>query len=433
MLTMIISPATSLRGEAVLPGDKSISHRAALLASIADGPSRISNFGTSADCAATVKCMREMGVKIERDGGELAVSGVGKDGLSAPAGVLDCENSGTTMRLMSGIVAGQSFTSTLTGDHSLQGRPMKRVIDPLTKMGAEIESRDGFAPMTKKGRRPLAAIDYEPSAASAQLKSCVLLAGLNSDGVTSVLERTPTRNHSELMLRWLGVDVAENTEENGRRISVSGDARLSARDIQVPADLSSAAFFIVAAGFLEGSELSLPGVGVNGSRRAVVDVLREIGVDIKVTLIREVCNEPVADLVIRGQGSVGGDPIRLGGEVIANLIDEIPILAIAGTRLKGGLEIRDAAELRIKESDRISAVVQNLKRMNADVEEFEDGFRVGQSALTGAEIDSFGDHRIAMAFAVAGLFAKGDTVISGAESAAVSFPGFFDTLRSVIY
>ena len=431
---MKINPATRMRGEIVLPGDKSISHRAAILSALADGLAPVTNFATSADCAATVDCLRALGVKIERDANFLQVHGVGKDGLRKPHGPLNCENSGTTMRLMAGVLAGQDFESALIGDESLQQRPMKRVIDPLLRMGAEANATDGRAPLYIHGRQPLAAIDYEPSAASAQLKSCVLLAGLNADGETTVLERTPTRDHTERMLRWLGVDVRESKAPEGNRISISGKSRLSARDIAVPSDLSSAAFFLVAAGFLDASELRLPGVGINDSRRAVTDVLVKMGVDIAVSEPREQSGEPVADLVVRGTSSRGSGGItRLSGPVIANLIDEIPILAVAGTQLEGGFEIRDAAELRIKESDRISAIVENLRRMGASVEEFDDGLRVERSRLGGAVLDSFGDHRIAMAFAVAGLFANGETEIVNAECAAVSFPAFFDELARVIY
>lgn len=429
---MKISNAARLKGEIVLPGDKSISHRAAMFLALSDGDARITNFGTSVDCATTVNCLRELGVTIDRAGNSLAVRGVGKDGLKPPERDLDCENSGTTMRLMAGVLAGQDMESVLTGDGSLQKRPMKRVIDPLVSMGAIISGNGGSAPLRIRGRRRLTAIDYVPSAASAQLKSCVLLAGLNAAGETSVLENTPTRDHTERMFRWLGVDVPESLTSEGRRISVDGTARLSARDIDVPSDLSSAAFFMVAAGFLHGSELRLPGVGINGSRRAVVDVLRNFGVDIEISDERITCNEPVADLTVRGRRSVAANGRNvLSGDVIANLIDEIPILAVAGTQLEGGLEVRDARELRIKESDRIAAIVENLRKMGAEVEEFEDGFKVARSALRGALVDSFGDHRIAMAFAVAGLFAAGDTEIEGAECAGVSFPAFFDELARV--
>ena len=417
-----------------MPGDKSISHRAAILTALSDGEATVTNFGSSADCSATVHCLRELGVEIKRNGSELVVRGAGKDGLRRPRRELNCENSGTTMRLMSGVLAGQAFESVLVGDESLQKRPMKRVIDPLVSMGAEVEGNDGRAPLRIRGRRPLKALNYEPEVASAQLKSCVLLAGLYADGITSVLERTPTRDHTERMLQWLGVEVTEIPESDGVRISVSGHARLTARDIRVPSDISSAAFFISAAGLLDSSELKMPGVGVNGSRKAVIDILQQIGVDIEVSDERLVCNEPVADITVRGRTAISTSGRNLlSGRLIANLIDEIPILAVVGTQIGGGLEIRDARELRIKESDRITAIVENLRRMGADIEEFEDGFKVERSQLNGATIDSFGDHRIAMAFAIAGLFARGETEIIGAEFAAVSFPAFYDELERVRY
>ena len=288
MLSMKIKRAERLNGEVILPGDKSISHRAALISAIADGETRVFNFGTSADCAATVKCMQALGVRIERAGSELLITGVGKTGLRPAGKELDCENSGTTMRLLSGVLAGQNFESVLIGDESLQKRPMKRIIDPLTQMGASVEGVDNHAPIKIKGRQPLRAIDFEPAAASAEIKSCVMLAGLNSDGETSVLEKTPTCDHTERMLRWFGVDVIEEQKADGVRISVSGASRLTARDLHVPADLSSAAFFIVAAAFLEGSVLKMPNVGVNPSRRAVIDVLKSLGIDINISNEREV-------------------------------------------------------------------------------------------------------------------------------------------------
>ena len=432
---MKVNPAKYLRGEIILPGDKSISHRAAIFCALADGETQIHNFGTSADCAATVKCLKQLGVEIGRGDSIVSIKGVGKTGFRAPINDLDCENSGTTMRLMSGVLAGQSFESVLIGDESLQKRPMKRIMDPLRSMGADIEAAGDRAPLRITGKNPLRAIDFEPTVASAQIKSCVLLAGLNSDGETSVLETTPTRDHTERMLRWFGVDVRETKISGGVKLSVSGNARLKANDLHIPADLSSAAFFIVAAAFLKGSEIVMPNVGINPSRKAIVDVLIQLGIDIEISEQKEVCNEPVGKLTVRGHAGIAATQMQnlFGGSVIANMIDEIPILAIAGTQLAGGLEIINASELRIKESDRIAAIVENLRRMNAVVEEYKDGFKVGKSDLKGAVIDSFGDHRIAMAFAVAGLLAEGETEIRGAESAAVSFPGFFDTLAGVIY
>ncbi|HSU26506.1 MAG TPA: 3-phosphoshikimate 1-carboxyvinyltransferase [Pyrinomonadaceae bacterium] len=430
---MLIRPAKALRGKISLPGDKSISHRAAMLSAVAHGETRIENFASSADCASTVKCLESLGVSIKRDGSTLTVNGVGKTGFRASEIPLDCGNSGTTMRLLSGLLAGQSFESVLVGDESLQKRPMRRVADPLNAMGATVELTAGHAPVKIAGRNPLKDVEYQLPVASAQIKSCVLLAGLNSDGVTAVIEPTPTRDHTERMLRWFGVQVGEEETSEGKRISVSGDSELTARDLKVPSDISSAAFFLAAAAGLPGSEIEIGNVGLNPSRTAIVDVLRGLAVRLEVLDRRDISNEPVGTIRVRGGLGTGHGttPNRVAGRVIANLIDEIPILAVFGTRVQGGIEIRDAAELRHKESDRIAAVAENLRRMGAAVEEFPDGLHVRESKLKGATVDSFGDHRIAMAFAIAGLFAEGETEIIGAESAAVSFPEFFDVLGSV--
>lgn len=431
---MKIKPASCIRGTVRLPGDKSISHRAAMLAAIAKGETRIDNFATSEDCSSTVSCLRSLGVEIARDGNSVVVNGVGKNGFTPPSTPLDCGNSGTTIRLLAGIMAGQNFSSILVGDESLQKRPMKRIIDPLSKMGAAITSDEGRAPLYISGRQPLMAIEYQPPVASAQIKSCVLLAGLNADGETSVIEPVQTRDHTERMLRWFGVDVAVDESGEAHRITVAGDATLTARDIVVPSDISSAAFFLVAAACLDGSDITLPSVGFNASRAAIFDVLRNFGADLQLTARCEVNNEPVATIRVRGGVSAmqnAGSNLVNGGTV-ANLIDEIPIFAVFGTQIDGGMEIRDAAELRVKESDRISAIVENLRRMGAAVEEFPDGLRVERSKLQGAVIDSFGDHRIAMAFAVAGLLARGETEILGAECADISFPGFFEKLKGVV-
>lgn len=423
-----------LSGTVRLPGDKSISHRAAMFAAIADGETKIENFASSTDCASTLDCLKGLGVEIDRDGASVTVKGGGKTGLRAPSGPLDCGNSGTTMRLLTGILAGQNFDTTLVGDESLQSRPMKRVIDPLSGMGARIESEDGRAPLKIQGVCPLRAVDHELQVASAQIKSCILLAGLNSDGMTTVFEPTPTRDHTERMLRWLGADVKEEAARDGKRISISGDTRLTAKGISVPSDVSSAAFFMVAAACLADSDLRIVDVGLNPSRTAIIDVLQRLGAFIEVSNEREVCNEPVGDLRIRGGAPAADVPDNnlVSGKVIANLIDEIPILAVYGTQIGGGLDVRDAAELRVKETDRIAAVVENLKRMGAKVEEFPDGFRVERSKLKGAVVDSFGDHRIAMAFAVAALLADGETEILDSESTAVSFPEFFETIGQVV-
>ncbi len=422
-----------MRGEINLPGDKSISHRAALFAALAGGETRIENFATSADCASTLSCLAQLGVEIRRENSTVFVKGVGKTGFQKPEGALDCGNSGTTMRLLAGILAAQNFDSVLTGDESLSLRPMRRVIEPLSEMNARIEATENHAPLKVFGKNPLKAVFFEPKIASAQVKSCVLLAGLNSDGKTSVLEKTPTRDHTERMLRWFGVETEESEAENGRLITVSGDAELRAKDLLVPSDVSSAAFFLVAAACLSGSEIVLPNVGLNPTRSAVVEVLKNFGAEIEILNETETGGEPVGDLRVSGTGNLRS---RLSsnvqrGKIIANLIDEIPILAVFGTQIEGGLEIREASELRVKESDRIRSVVTNLRKMNAEVEEFEDGLRVGKSRLKGAKVQSFGDHLIAMAFAVAALFAMGETEIEDAECAAVSFPSFFETLQSV--
>ncbi len=430
---MKINTAKNIQGTLRLPGDKSISHRAAILSAMAEGNTRIQNFAESADCASTLKCLEALGVEIRRDDLTVIVKGVGKKGFSKPAVELDCENSGTTMRLLSGLLAGQNFDSVLIGDRSLQKRPMRRVIEPLRSMGARIDAEGNHAPLRIAGTNPLHSIDFEPPVASAQIKSCIMLAGLNADGETSVFERIPTRDHTERMLRWLGADVEETELPGMKKLSISGQAGLTAKDIEVPADVSSAAFFIIAAACLKDSKIVIPNVGINPSRTAIISVLQHVGADIEIFDRREICNELVGSLRIRGNSGILPRTAQnvLNGPIIANLIDEIPILAVAGTQLENGLEIRNASELRIKESDRISAVVNNLRKMNASVEEFEDGFRIENSELKGAVVNSFGDHRIAMAFAVAGLLASGETEILGAECAGVSFPGFFDMLSSV--
>lgn len=430
---MKINSTKYLHGTINLPGDKSISHRAAMFSALANGETKITNFASSADCASTLECLKGLGVEISRDGSTVFVKGVGKTGFTKPERELDCGNSGTTMRLMCGILAGQSFDSVLIGDESLSKRPMKRVIEPLSMMNAKIDSVENHAPLTIHGKNPLTAHAFEPKIASAQLKSCLLLAGLNANGETSVLEKTQTRDHTERMLKYLGVNLRETKTENGTLISVSGEEILTAKDLNVPSDVSSAAFFLVAAACLKGSEIVLKNVGLNPSRTGIIEALRNFGAEIEVLNETELCNEPVGDLRVRGSEILirKAETNLIGGEIIANLIDEIPILAVFGTQIEGGIEIRNAEELRVKESDRIAAVVENLKRMGAKVEEFQDGLRVEKSNLKGASVDSFGDHRIAMAFAVAALLAEGETEIIDAECAAVSFPEFFDTLKSV--
>lgn len=428
MLQMKLSRANAVKGAIDLPGDKSISHRAAILSSIAAGRTRITNFSTSADCTATLDCLAALGVNIECDDETVTIIGSGKYGLISPTQNLDCGNSGTTMRLLSGILAGQDFISTLVGDKSLQSRPMKRIIAPLTEMGASLSSNNGRAPLIITGSNPLKAIEYILPVASAQIKSCVLLAGLYARGETTVIETTPSRDHTERILDWFGVKV--RCEDS--RITVSGDSELAAHDFDIPCDISAASFFIAAAACLKGSDITLANVGVNPTRRAFLDLLRDLSADIELSDERQISNEPTAKIRVRGGLSQTNGTLVIRDERIANLIDEIPVLAVLGTQLQGGLEIRDAAELRVKESDRIAAIVENLRRMNAKVDEFDDGFRVHRSALKGSNIDTYGDHRIAMAFAVAALLADDETEITDANCVAVSFPRFFEILSSVV-
>ena len=434
---MIIRPAKLVRGRLFMPGDKSISHRAAMIAALADGASSITNYSSSADCAATLSCLAKLGVSIERRGNELLVHGAGANGLRAPAEPLDCANSGTTMRLLAGILAGQNFESTLTGDESLCSRPMARIIEPLRMMGASISSNDGHAPLVIKGHKPLKAINYDLPVASAQVKSCILLAGLNAEGRTEIIEHEVTRNHTERMLRWFGVPLEVRRAEGTRAVAVDGPARLSARDVSVPGDISSAAYFVAAAALLPDSLLEIAGVGLNPTRVLFLKQLQSLGLNVSPGEVWDEPNEPAGVLRVQGfeaRHSSGSESMKtLGGSSIPQLIDELPLLAIVGSQIAGGIEIRDAAELRAKESDRIANTVENLRAMGAEVEEFKDGLRVaGSTQLHGATIDPRGDHRIAMAFSVAGLIAQGETEIKDPECVAVSFPEFFDLLESVV-
>ena len=404
-----------------------------MIAALADGSSRLMNFSNSDDCEATLSCLTQLGVLIERRGHELLVHGVGTDGLRAPAEPLDCTNSGTTMRLLAGILAGQNFKSTLIGDKSLRSRPMARIIEPLQMMGASISSNDGRAPLVIEGHKPLKAINHELPVASAQVKSCILLAGLSASGQTQVIESQVTRDHTERMLRWVGVPLEIRDVESLRAITVGGPERFNGRDVSIPGDISSAAFFISAAALLPGSALEINDVGVNPTRVTFVEQLKSLGFDVAVSDVREECNEAVGMIRVSGSKSSSESATPLRGPLIPQLIDELPLLAVVGSQIEGGIEIRDAAELRAKESDRIAATVQNLRAMGAEVEEFKDGLRVsGPTQLRGAEIDPHGDHRIAMAFSVAALIARGETEIRDPECVAVSFPEFFELLESVV-
>lgn len=440
---MIIFPAKRLRGTLFMPGDKSISHRAAILAALAHyGTSRIENFSTGEDCASTLACLRQLGVPIEQEtSATVLIGAAGPEGFQhSPIQPLDCGNSGSTMRMLAGALAGQNLISTLTGDDSLRKRPMKRIIEPLQLMGARITSEADYAPLQIDGRRPLRPISYEMPVASAQVKSCLLLAGLNASGRTKITERsTLTRDHTERMFRWFGVNVETEiihyNSASANVLTIDGPARFAAHDISVPGDISSGAFFLVAAAMLADSELKITGIGLNPTRSQILDTLRLLGVRVKILNERDESNEPVGDVHISCRNDLA--PLKAGanvlqGAVSAQLIDELPILAVLGTQVKGGIEIRDAKELRVKESDRIAATVENLRRMGAEVEELEDGLIVsGPVRLRGASIDSFCDHRIAMAFTVGALCAEGKSEIVGAECVGISFPEFFELLESV--
>jgi 3-phosphoshikimate 1-carboxyvinyltransferase len=422
-----VRPARNIRGSVELPGDKSISHRYGMLAGIAEGPSRLENYSTGADCASTLGCMRALGVTWQRNGNVVEVQGKGST-LAVPSGPLDCGNSGSTMRMLSGIVAGQHFTSEMIGDESLSRRPMERVIKPLTTMGAQIESQQGKPPLRITGTS-LKAIDYKMPVASAQVKSCVLFAGLFADGETRVEEPLRTRDHTEVALRAFGVHLDRKNIGTGSEVRIRGGQRLRGVETRIPGDLSSAAFFLLAAGLFPGSQLFIPNLLMNPTRARLLDILVQMGLSISVTQLDEVNGELVGSLQVEGAKLKGA---TIAGGDSAALIDEIPVLAAIAPYTQQGIEVTDAKELRVKESDRISAVATNLRRMGAQVEEREDGLKIpGGQTLHGAEIDSLSDHRIAMAFAVAALRAEGETVIRGAEAAAISHPAFFDALEQL--
>ena len=422
----IIRPARNVFGSLRLPGDKSISHRYGMLAAFAEGTSHFANFSTGADCASTLACMQALGASVShQQDGAVEVTGVG--GKVTPANEpLDCGNSGSTMRMMSGLLAAQAGRFMLIGDASLSRRPMERIRKPLEQMGARLTLTDGHAPITIEGGL-LRAIDFATPVPSAQVKTCVLLAGLQTEGKTTVRESVRTRDHSELALRAFGANLERTLDS----VSIEGPQRLHAIDAFVPGDISSAAFFLCAAALFPGSSLVLDSLGLNPTRATLLDVLTALGTQISVLNLEEKNAELIGTVQVsapeKGLGST-----TVSGALAAQLIDELPVLAAIAPYTSGGIRIRDAKELRVKESDRIALVAQNLRAMGAEVEEFEDGLDVpGGQTLHGAAIDSGGDHRIAMAFAVAALRAEGDTLIQGAESAAISFPEFFDLLDQI--
>ena len=423
--SVVIRPAKGLKGSVRLPGDKSISHRYAMLGGIAEGDTRLENFSTGADCASTLGCLRTLGVQWERNGNSVVIHGRGSK-LQAPSVALDCGNSGSTIRMLSGILAGQDFSCELRGDESLSRRPMARIIKPLEMMGAQFESSDGGRPPLRLTGGHLKAIDYKLPVASAQVKTSLLFAGLYADGTTRVEEPIQTRDHGELALQAFGARV----ERRMREVSIEGGQKLKEIEAVVPGDISSSAFFLCAAALFPNSQLLVPGLLLNPTRARLLDFLIGLGLRITMSGLEEQHGELVGSLQVEG-GALKGAKIS-GGDTAA-LIDEIPVLAAIAPYTEDGIEIRDARELRVKESDRIASVATNLRLMGAEVEEFDDGLRVpGGQKLQGASLDSFGDHRIAMAFAVAALRAEGETEIKGADAAVISFPEFFETLDGVV-
>ena len=418
-----------LRGDVQVPGDKSISHRYALLGGMASGTTRIRNFSSSEDCLASLSCLEALGVEVVRNASRVEITSLGWRRFTPPARVLDVHNSGTTIRLLSALLAAGRFSSRVQGDSSLNQRPMKRIMDPLIRMGARIEARDGgFPPLLIQGGR-LTGIRYRLPIASAQVKSCVLLAGLMAKGETEVEETGPSRDHTERALPFFGAPLIQS----GARLRVRGGARLRGVDFRIPGDFSSALFFLVASLLVPGSRIALKGVGVNPTRAGFLSLLEEAGIRVESSNATESNGEPVCDLQIRADSQVRKQfPNEISGDWVAQLIDEIPALAILGTRLERGFKVRDAQELRHKESDRIRSVVVNLRRLGVDVRELPDGFVIPPgSRIRGGRVRTFGDHRIAMAFALAGLVAESPVELDRPECVAVSYPDFFRHLEGV--
>ena len=421
----MIRPARGLTGSVRLPGDKSISHRYAMLGGIAEGTTRLENFSTGADCSSTLGCLRTLGVQWERSGNSITIHGRGAK-LEAPKTFLDCGNSGSTIRMLSGILAAQDFRCELRGDESLSRRPMGRVIKPLEMMGAKFEASDGGRPPLRVTGSPLRPIEYKLPVASAQVKTSLLFAGLYASGTTRLEEPIQTRDHGELALQAFGARL----DRQMREVSIEGGQKLQAIEAVVPGDISSSAFFLCAAALFPDSQLLIPGLLLNPTRARLLDFLIGLGLRITMSGLEEQHGELIGSLQVEG-GALKGAKIS-GGDSAA-LIDEIPVLAAIAPYTADGIEIRDARELRVKESDRIASVATNLRLMGAEVEEFDDGLRVsGGQKLRGASLDSFGDHRIAMAFAVAALRAEGETEIRGADAAIISFPEFFETLEGLL-
>lgn len=422
----IARPNSGLHGEISPPGDKSISHRSIMMGAIAEGVTEIENFLPGEDCMATIRAFENMGVRIQGVGSDsVKVHGVGLDGLREPTDVLDMGNSGTSMRLISGILAGQPFYSVMTGDTSLRSRPMSRVADPLRLMGARVYGRDGdMAPLTIMGGN-LKPIDYRTPVASAQIKSCILLAGLFAEGETTVTEPGESRDHTERMLRAFGAEVVSH----GLTRKVTGRPKLAGNKILIPGDMSSASYFLIAAILCPDSEIIIRNVGTNPTRAGILEAIEAMGGQVSMENRREESGEPVADLHVRSSQLKGGD---FGGDLIVRMLDEIPLLAVAATQAQGETRIHDAAELKVKESDRISATVSELRKIGAQVEELDDGMIIaGGSKLRGGECQSYGDHRMAMSLAVAGLISQRHVTIHDVGCVNTSFPGFWEMLSSL--
>jgi len=422
-----INKTSGLNGSVKVPGDKSISHRSLMLGAMAEGKTRVTGFLSSADCLSTLNCLSSLGVEIKRlNSTELMIKGVGLKGFKEACDVLNVENSGTTMRILSGVLAGQNFFSVLSGDDSLRKRPMKRIIEPLRLMGADIWAREKGtrAPIAITGR-PLKGISYETPIPSAQVKSCILLAGLLADGKTCIKEKAKSRDHTERMLKFLGADI----EVKNNEICIQGGSKLKGAEVKIPGDFSSASFLLVAALLAGDSEITIENVGVNPTRMGLLNILLDMGARIKLFNEKVLCGEPSAEICVKSSILKG---VTIGGDIIPKIVDELPIFAVAATQAEGTTLVKDAKELRFKETDRIKAICSELKKMGADIEEFEDGFAVhGPNKLKGCVCSSFGDHRMAMALAVAGLFAEGTTIIEDSECIDISFPGFRDVLSSL--
>lgn len=423
-----VSGRPQLNGKIRVPGDKSISHRALMLGAIASGQTKIEGFLPSNDCLSTLNCLKSLGVVFDRSSeAQVIIFGRGKKSLVEPTEVLFAGNSGTTMRMLPGILAGQDFFSVLTGDRSLNERPMARIIRPLTEMGARLFSREnGNKPPIALVGSQLSAIDYEMPVASAQVKSCLLLASLFADGKSRIKEIAPSRDHTERMLAFLGADISTQQKS----IEISGRKELAGSLIDVPGDLSSAAFLLSATLISKDSSITVESVGTNPTRTAFLEAVKMMGGRLAIEGETIISNEPRANLAV---SSSKLEAIEIGGEMIPNMVDELVIFAVLATQARGKTRVSDARELRVKESDRIAAITSELKKLGADIEEFPDGFVInGPSKLVGTEVDSYGDHRIAMALTIAGLVAEGETVVKGAEAVNVSFPGFIDSLSSLL-